>query len=116
MAAIISRITREQRERKVRLQREIPIYKSNYILPEFGDRYNPKEANKYMKRRIIVAKKEKIKSQLAEVVKEQLANQENVKYSHGTLICELLIIITSLSLVPILAALVTYIWPDFVVK
>ena len=51
MAAIISRITRENRARKDRLAQEISSAKCNYLLEEFPDRYVPEKHNKYLKNR-----------------------------------------------------------------
>lgn len=46
MAAIIAKLTRENRERKLRLAKVIPIWKSNYELEAFDDRFDPAKHNK----------------------------------------------------------------------
>ena len=46
MAAIIARITREKRERDLRLTKEISSSKSNYILKQFPKKYVPEIENK----------------------------------------------------------------------
>ena len=46
MAAIIARLARQQRERKERLKRELPSRKSNYVLPEFPERFVVERDNK----------------------------------------------------------------------
>lgn len=46
MAAIIAKLTRENRERKLRLAKVIPIWKSNYELEPFDDHFIPAKHNK----------------------------------------------------------------------
>ena len=46
MAAIIARITKEKRDRDLRLSKEIKCSKSNYILDPFTKTYNPEKLNK----------------------------------------------------------------------
>ena len=46
MAAIIARITKEKRDRDLRLSKEIKCSKSNYILQPFPKTYGPREQNK----------------------------------------------------------------------
>ena len=43
MAAIIAKITRENRERKKRRKNTIGIKKSRYTLPAFKDHFDPEE-------------------------------------------------------------------------
>lgn len=45
MAAIIAQITREARERKIRIKKTLPIKKSNYNLPPFKDTFRPYRDN-----------------------------------------------------------------------
>ena len=49
MAAIIAKITRENRERIKRRKNTIPIKKSRYNLPAFKDYFDPKEDIKVFK-------------------------------------------------------------------
>ena len=49
MAAIIAKITRENRERIKRRKNTIQIKKSRYSLPAFKDNFDPEEDNKVFK-------------------------------------------------------------------
>ncbi len=116
MAAIISRITRENRLREKRLLKEIPINKSNYILPEFGDHYNPTEENSCLRRKQRAINRDRIhKFIVKNLTKQEMERQGNQSSNNSirTFICEFLIIMLSLSLVPGIALALLFIWPEF---
>jgi len=50
MAALIARMTREKRERELRLTKEIRISKCNYLLKPFPKYYIPSIHNKVTKK------------------------------------------------------------------
>ena len=45
MAALIARISRQNRERKLRLREELPTSKSNYVLVPFDKNFVPSRDN-----------------------------------------------------------------------
>ena len=45
MAAVIARISRQNRERKLRLREELPTSKSNYVLVPFDKNFVPSRDN-----------------------------------------------------------------------
>ncbi len=111
MAAIIAKITRENRERKIRIKKTLPINKSNYKLPPFKEAFCPEIDNKYLFRRPPVQYKQAIQARVDELVAKEIARQDRVTCTKCGLFMEILLILCSLMFVPVLAYLIDSTWP-----
>lgn len=135
MAAVIARISRQNRERKLRLKSELPPSKSNYVLAPFSRNFEPSRDNKvriynnyqiiykstrkvriivplqYFLRRKSISHKQNFKSRLDKIIADEKVRLTSVPQTPLTAICDYIIIAVSLSLVPILVIIILIIWP-----
>ena len=81
MAAIISRITRENRARKERMGKEVSIAKCTYHLDEFPERFVPAKHNKYLKNRNIFLAVERMNARVQEQFQKRIQGEMDGRQS-----------------------------------
>ena len=84
MAAIISRITRENRARKERMGKEVSIAKCTYHLEEFPERFVPAKHNKYLKNRNIFLAVERMNARVQEQFQKRIQGEMDIRQSSTT--------------------------------
>ena len=84
MAAIISRITRENRARKERMGKEVSIAKCTYHLDEFPERFVPAKHNKYLKNRNIFLAVERMNARVQEQFQKRIQGEMDIRQSSTT--------------------------------
>ena len=138
MAALIARISRQNRERKLRLREELPTSKSNYVLVPFDKNFVPSRDNnvsfkkitylhfiesihlptplhiyflQYLLRHKSISHKNKFKARVEAIVFEETAKLTSVSITAMGKFWDCMVIAFSLSLVPIIATFVMVSWP-----
>ena len=140
MAALIARISRQNRERKLRLREELPTSKSNYVLVPFEKNFVPSRDNnvsfkkitylctfhlkytyllhyipihflQYLLRHKSISHKNKFKARVEAIVSEETAKLTSVSITAMGKFWDCMVIAFSLSLVPIIATFVMVSWP-----
>ena len=138
MAALIARISRQNRERKLRLREELPTSKSNYVLVPFDKNFVPSRDNnvsfktkpiyisfkvylvsinsityflQYLLRHKSISHKNKFKTRVEAIVFEETAKLTSVPITPMGKFWDCMVIAFSLSLVPMIAIFVIVSWP-----
>ena len=137
MAALIARISRQNRERKLRLREELPTSKSNYVLVPFDKNFVPSRDNnvsfkkktlftfhlkytyllhltyffQYLLRHKSISHKNKFKARVEAIVFEETAKLTSVPITPMGKFWDCMVIAFSLSLVPMIAIFVIVSWP-----
>ena len=79
MAAIISQLTANKRERAKRLKNTVPIDKSVYLLPPFDPTFDPLVHNKYLK-----AVRVRREHQEQQQINIRIQEQQRIQRTHKT--------------------------------
>ena len=76
MAAIISRITRENRARKEQMGKEVSIAKCTYHLEPFPVRFEASKHNKYLKNRNLYLTVDKMNAGIQDLFRKRIQEME----------------------------------------